>query len=308
MVVEVTRKAYLASLVPVIVNSVLNEHQVVADIVAFVPHGDFPRSRLGEKQRGKVLATWITRKLRTIAQFSIRDMEGSENPFAAEAPQHRVSRSSKPGSMMGNSTRRSTVIPDTDAAAVPRSPAPALMEHPEASGDPYPAMHDLGDGSALNSPSTIPEMSSVPQMTEPMRPATSSTGGNIPTPVDHPQTIGNPDFGFDFGDFATSATTAPLTQTAGPAPVNESLPYRPATGHASQTSQRQYGGVPKPRPFSYEQTELLDDGPGDWAQDALMYQSALGADNMHGQGGSNQPFGGNNDMSRRHFDDGHYGY
>ena len=61
VVVEVTRKAFLASLVPVIVDAILNEHQVIADIVAFVSHGDFPRSRLGEKQRGKVLASWVTR-------------------------------------------------------------------------------------------------------------------------------------------------------------------------------------------------------------------------------------------------------
>jgi hypothetical protein len=69
----------LASLVPVIVNAVLNEHQLVLDIVSFVAMGDFPRSRLGEKQRGKVLATWVSRKMRTIAQFSIRDpdAEGS---------------------------------------------------------------------------------------------------------------------------------------------------------------------------------------------------------------------------------------
>jgi hypothetical protein len=43
--------------------------------VAFVALGDFPRSRLGEKQRGKVLASWVSRKMRTIAQFSIRDPE-----------------------------------------------------------------------------------------------------------------------------------------------------------------------------------------------------------------------------------------
>lgn len=73
VLVEVSRKAYLASLVPVIVNAILNEHQIVVDIVAFVNIGDFPRSRLGEKQRGKVLAGWVTRKLRTIAQFAIRD-------------------------------------------------------------------------------------------------------------------------------------------------------------------------------------------------------------------------------------------
>lgn len=75
MLVEVGRKAYLASIVPVIVNAILNEHQIVVDIVAFVNKGDFPRSRLGEKQRGKILATWVTRKMRTMAQFGIRDAD-----------------------------------------------------------------------------------------------------------------------------------------------------------------------------------------------------------------------------------------
>ena len=78
VLVEVFRKAYLAAIVPVIVNTILNEHQVVVDIVAFVGKGDFPRSRLGEKQRGKILASWVTRKMRTIAQFSIRDPDASD--------------------------------------------------------------------------------------------------------------------------------------------------------------------------------------------------------------------------------------
>lgn len=75
VLVEVNRKAYLASIVPVIINSILSEHQIVADIVAFVSKGDFPRSRLGEKQRGKILAGWVTRKMRTMAQFAIRDLD-----------------------------------------------------------------------------------------------------------------------------------------------------------------------------------------------------------------------------------------
>lgn len=79
ILVEVGRKAYLASMVPVIVNAVLNEHQLIVDIVAFVSKGDFPRSRLGEKQRGKILASWVTRKLRTIAQFSIRENDGTDS-------------------------------------------------------------------------------------------------------------------------------------------------------------------------------------------------------------------------------------
>jgi len=86
LVAEVRTRAYLASLVPVIVNAVLNEHQLVLDIVAFVALGDFPRSRLGEKQRGKILASWVSRKMRTIAQFSIRDpdAEGSVGTVIAE--------------------------------------------------------------------------------------------------------------------------------------------------------------------------------------------------------------------------------
>lgn len=76
VLVEIFRKNFLASIVPVIVNAILNHHHLVADIVAFVARGDFPRSRLGEKQRGKILASWVTRKLRTIAQFGIRDPEG----------------------------------------------------------------------------------------------------------------------------------------------------------------------------------------------------------------------------------------
>ncbi|KAK9484174.1 hypothetical protein V1527DRAFT_229118 [Lipomyces starkeyi] len=71
LVVEVSRKQFLASLVPVIVNAILNEHQFIVDVIAFVARGHFPRSRLREKQRGKILATWVTRKLKAMAQFTI---------------------------------------------------------------------------------------------------------------------------------------------------------------------------------------------------------------------------------------------
>ena len=86
LIAEVRTRAFLASLVPIIVNTVLNEHQLVLDIVAFVALGDFPRSRLSEKQRGKVLASWVSRRMRTIAQFSIRDadVDGSVDTIIAE--------------------------------------------------------------------------------------------------------------------------------------------------------------------------------------------------------------------------------
>lgn len=83
--VEIIRKAYLASIVPVIVNTVLDHHQLVVDIVAFVSKGDFPRSRLGEKQRGKILGGWVTRKMKTIAQFSIRDGDGADSQITEVA-------------------------------------------------------------------------------------------------------------------------------------------------------------------------------------------------------------------------------
>lgn len=84
--VEVLTDEYLGAIVPLIVNAVLNEHQLVIDVITFVARGDFPRSRLGEKQRGKILSHWVTRKLyhlsimfsntrRTIEQFTVRDPE-----------------------------------------------------------------------------------------------------------------------------------------------------------------------------------------------------------------------------------------
>jgi hypothetical protein len=89
-------------MVPVIVNAILNEHQLVIDIVAFVIKGDFHRSRLGEKQRGKILAGWVTRKMRTIAQYSIRDPNGPENQMMiSEEPVGRQSMSMSIGGTGG---------------------------------------------------------------------------------------------------------------------------------------------------------------------------------------------------------------
>lgn len=62
-VLEVLTDEHLPSIVPLAVNAVLSEHQVVIDVITFVARGDFPRSRLGEKQRGKILSHWVTRKL-----------------------------------------------------------------------------------------------------------------------------------------------------------------------------------------------------------------------------------------------------
>lgn len=106
VLVEVARKAYLASLVPVIVNAILNEHQIVVDIVAFVNKGDFPRSRLGEKQRGKILGSWVTRKMRTMAQFGIRDAEGGLSDVVEGSEPRTGAPSARNGSVIERSSLR----------------------------------------------------------------------------------------------------------------------------------------------------------------------------------------------------------
>lgn len=101
----------MASIVPVIVNAILNEHQIVVDIVAFVNKGDFPRSRLGEKQRGKILASWVTRKMRTMAQFGIRDAEsGLSDVNEGVEPRMGVS-SVRNGSVIASSLRNVELAP-----------------------------------------------------------------------------------------------------------------------------------------------------------------------------------------------------
>lgn len=90
---------------PIIVNTVLNEHQLVLDIVAFVALGDFPRSRLGEKQRGKILASWVSRKMRTIAQFSIRDPDAEGSVGTAVPDEQALMRRSSGQSGVASSQR-----------------------------------------------------------------------------------------------------------------------------------------------------------------------------------------------------------
>ena len=121
VLVEVSRKPYLASLVPVIVNAILNEHQIIVDIVAFVSKGDFPRSRLGEKQRGKILAGWVTKKLRTLAQFTIRDLDPASMGGGEMVEGNRLSASSI----------RSSGVPAGASSLRNVEPEPSIPEHDE---------------------------------------------------------------------------------------------------------------------------------------------------------------------------------
>lgn len=87
-VIEVTRKQYLASMVPVVLHAVLNGHQIIVDVVVFMATGPNYRSRLGEKQRGKVLSHWVSRKLTPLAQFDVRDTESVADVSRSHSQSH----------------------------------------------------------------------------------------------------------------------------------------------------------------------------------------------------------------------------
>lgn len=279
VVLEVTRKAFLASLVPVIVNTILGEHQVVADIVAFVSHGDFPRSRLGEKQRGKVLASWVTRKLRTIAQFSIRDMDG-DHPFADVQMQHRASRSSKPGSTMGNSMRMST-MPEDDVPAVPPSPAGVVLEEqidaPQGTYQEMPrrgTLPELDTRTDHSAATPVPAATSaVPYIQEPQSATIMSADDDHFNPAgpEHSSTEANRDFRFSFDMVSTPMEQLPQ-QSAPPThqhlPRGDSLPNHQASMAGPAYDQTHRPGT--------QESGLIDD----WPAEALMYQSALGDDSQ----------------------------
>ncbi|PHH60679.1 hypothetical protein CDD81_1365 [Ophiocordyceps australis] len=136
VLVEVNRKPFLASLVPVIVNAILNEHQIIVDIVAFVSKGDFPRSRLGEKQRGKILAGWVTRKLRTLAQFAIRDVDPAAMGDAAGGALEAVSELHRESiaelDRVPSGSIRSAGAPAAASSSLRNvEPAPRIMEQEE---------------------------------------------------------------------------------------------------------------------------------------------------------------------------------
>lgn len=310
VLVEVTRKSYLASLVPVIVNAVLNDHQIVTDIVAFVSHGDFPRSRLGEKQRGKILGSWVTRKMRTIAQFSIRDADGAD-PQLAE--QTRTSRNSKTGSIMGSSLRHSTLVPDSDSS----TRAPALHEGRELVDDPYQIQEDEEEEKhyqeILNNSGPEPIDSLSPQqepgysrMAEHSRSLPPVNTSNLSVKSDNPTPVLTPDHGFDFGaDFgqpspqngsgfhehvvpsvavAPPSTAGSLESRHSYAPLQvrntdrESLPSRQPQSNIST-------GAGEPQSW-FSSRSSRPSSAEDWPEEALLYQSHFDGHPSHEQQGA----------------------
>jgi hypothetical protein len=264
VLVEVGRKAYLASIVPVIVNAILNEHQIVVDIVAFVNRGDFPRSRLGEKQRGKILASWVTRKMRTMAQFGIRDPD-SALPDVME--------SIEPRSGI-NSIRNSSVMASSLRNV---EPAPQILEEQE-----FERQREQAQNNFIPLPAGISEM---PAMSYGDSMADSSRHGNgasiqsDDTPTNsHPGHFELPDNNWEgkknnLPTMSTSDFVIPGFEE-GPPSVG------PKPGYASHPEPQQHSGdrwnLPsqQPRGGLRIQNGASDDEEDDsWKQDAIMHMN-----------------------------------
>lgn len=255
VLVEVNRKSYLASLVPVIVNAILMEHQIIVDIVAFVNKGDFPRSRLGEKQRGKLLAGWVTRKMRTLAQFAIRDVDptamgeaaGGADGAAAMNRNSMVSAHSS-GGVAGTSSLRNV------------EQAPKIMEQEE--------FEKQMDRIADMTPAEAPMGMSDDQKTPTGFPPTAGHPGAPPVSSNNPQ---NPQVrashGYELPDFERFGTPAP--PPVGPKP--------------GATTSAEGQAPPQIRLPGVDGRENLDlwsgDDKGDddsWEADAIMHMNLTG--------------------------------
>ena len=300
---EVMRKAYLASIVPVIVNAVLNEHQVVVDIIAFVSQGDFPRSRLGEKQRGKILATWVTRKMRTIAQFSIRDPEGSDSQITERPEPRSVGGSLREGSLLRHSetvssrdirdgsTARSqqteAYVPiPTDIAEMPANYESSIVESP-----PLPTDLDRQDNNTPTEVSTHHFHSQDHTYVPP------SDGSPIEADSTYYERYGIPsDHGEDHDDHeAYSPTPQPLQYDTPPNPRYDSKPtlsLPSVTGHESFTPDGDLWTLPSQQASRRSSKRAQDGGGGrlrianagsgdeedddDWPSEAIMHMNLAG--------------------------------
>jgi hypothetical protein len=223
VLVEVARKAYLASLVPVIVYTILNEHQIIVDIVAFVNKGDFPRSRLGEKQRGKILASWVTNKMRTMAQFGIRDAEGglADVMEASEPRQSGSIRNSVLGGSMRNIEPPAQILEQGESEGYP-TPVVELPDHSYGN-----SLHDSNtrsDDTATASRSGVPSVTELPAVV-PVNDNTTPTQTYIP---------------FQPEQSAPAYAPPPIPQYDGPPPVG------PKPGAAPQLPPLQLPPLPLP--------------------------------------------------------------
>ena len=312
--VEIFRRNFLASMVPVIVNAILNEHQLVIDIVAFVIKGDFHRSRLAEKQRGKILAGWVTRKMRTIAQYSIRDPNGQDvQMMISEEPAGRTSTSTSaimraggPPSIKGSLRAGSTLgmtaqMNNLNFHMAPQElPGPPQQQHNPMSNftpPPGPAELPAPDQRSSYYPSNIPELSDT--MRENDRTPTDSRPNFLPH-LDH----GGPmDYSpidrtgvFDDNEPGNYQNAFHPQQHQYGAPVPDILRPGPAEEHIGQQGQTFYSDSTPYGAYNEHQDQQLNqqDQQHAWTMDSQHSNGAYdrhsytaGADESYSTGGYN---------------------
>ncbi|KFY84271.1 hypothetical protein V500_09440 [Pseudogymnoascus sp. VKM F-4518 (FW-2643)] len=275
VLVEVARKAYLASIVPVIVNAILNEHQIVVDIVAFVNKGDFPRSRLGEKQRGKILASWVTRKMRTMAQFGIRDADAALADVN-EGAEPRIDASSvRNSSIIASSLRNVETAPqltegsEADArrqSYTTYSPPPGVVEMPVSE---YRDIPIASAGPSENTPTEARPDSSISRN----RDLNASNIQELEAPSSSTA-------GYDERRFGgPERHPSPMPPQPGPKPPAYPPPPLPGLGERK----RDTWTLPSQRPVSHAGSG--NDGilkvanpttEEDWGQEAIMHMNLAG--------------------------------
>lgn len=77
IVCESKRTRNLSSLVPLIVNTVFSKHHLVVDVIAFIKRGEFPISRLGTKQRARIVDAWVQGIIPLTVQYGVNYGENS---------------------------------------------------------------------------------------------------------------------------------------------------------------------------------------------------------------------------------------
>ncbi|CAG8635285.1 44235_t:CDS:10 [Gigaspora margarita] len=73
--VEVRSVEGILNLVPCIISSILDEHQFIIDVIVFISNGNLPKSRLGEKQRAKVMDSWLRGTLQALHVHYVKPLK-----------------------------------------------------------------------------------------------------------------------------------------------------------------------------------------------------------------------------------------
>lgn len=271
VLVEVGRKSYLASIVPVIVNAILNEHQIVVDIVAFVNRGDFPRSRLGEKQRGKILASWVTRKMRTMAQFGIRDADAALSDVTETMESRSGVPSIRNGAPVASSLRNV-------------EPAPQIVEEHE-----YERQRVGSQNSFAPLPTGISEMPAQNYENSIIGSTREGNGASMKsddTPTDNRKQFELPTDNYDtdnkYPGLAADEFTIPgfeISQHAdvpppqvGPKPGANVEPRLPSV----EGREGDLWSLPSQQPLGGLRVQNVADGDDDWKNDAIMHMNLAG--------------------------------